>query len=59
MEAESLSKARDLLDWWKQRENPGLTFWPELGRAGDQLEKTVPRPPELQAAIGLVAAAFA
>ena len=38
-------------------ENLCLTLWPVLAEAGDQLQKTVPRPPGLEAAIGLVTAA--
>ena len=57
MLAEDLRDAENLLDWREQRENLCMTFWPVLAKASDQPGKTVPRPPELQAAIGLVTAA--
>jgi hypothetical protein len=39
-------------------ENLGLTFRPGRVIEEDRLQKTVPRPPGSQAAIGLVTAAF-
>ena len=54
--AEDLRDAENLLDWREQRENQRTTFLPVLARAGDQHRKTVPRPPECEAAMRLVTA---
>ena len=56
--AESLCESKNLLHWWKQRENLGRTLRPGRVIEKDRLQKTVPRPPGSQAAIGLVTAAF-